>query len=164
MMNLAIVTDCTDNNRRSAPPVTETRATTPQGSPVFPPGRYGRRRQPRRRRPALRVALLVLVVLAGSLIALRMYRMYGDPLYDAQLIRYTGITDSQVVVDFRVNVPPGGAAVCAVRARDYAGAEVGRAQAPARAEPGARVAVARYVLATTARPFIGEVVRCRAAG
>ncbi|HEX8628090.1 MAG TPA: DUF4307 domain-containing protein [Catenuloplanes sp.] len=143
--------------------MTETHATPAAGPPVFPPGRYGRRRE-RRRRPALAVVLAMGVLIAGTLIAVRLYRLYGDPLYDAQLIGYTGITDTQVVVDFRVNLPPGGAAVCALRARSYDGVEVGRVEVPVRAEPQRRLAVAREVVRTTARPFIGEVVRCRPAG
>ena len=33
--------------------MTETHATLPPGAPAFPPGRYGRRREPGRRRPLL---------------------------------------------------------------------------------------------------------------
>ncbi len=144
--------------------MSETHATTPAGAPVFPPGRYGRRRERRRRRPWLTAVLVAAVVVAGVVIAYQQYRLYGDPAYDAQVIRYTGITDTQVVVDFRVNVPVGASAVCVLRARSYEGAEVGRAEVPVSAAPGARQITASYVLATTARPFIGEVVRCRSAG
>jgi Domain of unknown function (DUF4307) len=111
------------------------------------------------------MALLVaLVIAAGLLVAFRLYRLYGDPTYDAQVIRYSGITDTAVVVDFQVNVPPGGAARCVLRARSYDGAEVGRAEATVTAPAGHRRAVARHTVATSARPFIGEVVGCRAAG
>ncbi|OKI87694.1 DUF4307 domain-containing protein [Micromonospora sp. CB01531] len=144
--------------------MSETHATIAPGAPVFPPGRYGRRREPGRRRPLL-LALSVAVLLAVlGLVATKLYTQYGDPEYRAQVITYTGITDSRVMVDFRVTVPPGGSATCVLRARTHDGAEVGRAEATVTASPGERHVTARHEVATTARPFIGEVVRCRPAG
>ena len=137
---------------------------TPATAPVFPPGRYGRRRAPRARRRWLVPVLAALVVAAGVWAAARLYDQYGDPAYDARVVRYTGITDTGVAVDFTVRVPPGGSARCVLRARAYDGAEVGRAEVTVRAAPGGRTAAGRHTVATTARPFIGEVVRCRAAG
>ncbi|MEV4488806.1 DUF4307 domain-containing protein [Micromonospora coxensis] len=144
--------------------MTETHATIPSGAPVFPPGRYGRRREPGRRRPVL-VWLMVAAVVAGlSLVALQQYARYGDPDYDAEVITYTDITDTGVRVDFRVTVPEGGTAVCLLRARSHDGAEVGREEVPVDAAPGERHLTVQHRVATTARPFIGEVVRCRPAG
>ncbi|GGM20027.1 hypothetical protein GCM10011608_00780 [Micromonospora sonchi] len=141
--------------------MTETHATLSPGAPVFPPGRYGRRREPRRRRPVLTTLLVVATVAALTMVSVRLYRQYGDPMYDAQVISYSDITDTQVVVDFRVHLPDGGSAVCALRARDHAGAEVAREEVPVTATEGQSHVVVRHRLATTARPFIGEVVRCR---
>jgi hypothetical protein len=141
--------------------VTETHATTPPGAPVFPPGRYGRRRAPHRRRPVVMALLLAAALAAGSLLAVRLYGMYGDPTYDAQVITYTDITDAQVVVVFRVTVPEGGSAVCLVRARSRDGAEVGRAEVRVDAAPGEKRPTVSHRLATTGRPMIGEVLRCR---
>lgn len=144
--------------------MSETHATIAPGAPVFPPGRYGRRREPGRRRrlvPVLWGAVLLAVL---GLVAAKLYTQYGDPDYRAQLITYTGITDSRVVVDFRVTVPPGGSATCVLRARAHDGAEVGRAETTVRARPGERHVTARQEVTTTARPFIGEVLRCRPAG
>ncbi|MFG2060547.1 DUF4307 domain-containing protein [Micromonospora sp. NPDC048871] len=141
--------------------MTETHATIPPGAPVFPPGRYGRRREPRRRRPLLTALLLVVLVAALTAVSVRLYRQYGDPAYGAQVITYTDITDRQVVIDFRVNLPEGGSAVCLLRARDNAGAEVAREEVPVSAAQGERQVTVRHRLATSARPFIGEVVRCR---
>jgi hypothetical protein len=140
--------------------VTETNATTPPGTPVFPPGRYGRRREPGRQ-GRLVVALAALAVVAVAVaLAVRLYRQYGDPAYDPQLLRYSGITDSQIVVTFRVNTPPGKRATCVVRARSGDGAVVGRADV---AVPADQPEVT-YRLATTARPVTGEVIRCRPVG
>lgn len=139
----------------------ETPTTSPTAAPVFPPGRYGHRRAGRRRRPW--VAALLVAVLLGVMVAVsfRLYRQYGDPNYDAQVITYTQITETQVVIDFRVTVPEGGSAVCVLRARSKDGAEVGREELRVAAEPGQRHLTARHRLATTARPIIGEVLRCR---
>ncbi|MEU4378892.1 DUF4307 domain-containing protein [Micromonospora echinofusca] len=144
--------------------MTETHATLEPGAPAFPPGRYGRRREPGRRRPLLAVLLAVAMVAVMTLVAVRLYRQYGDPNYDAEVITYTGITDSQVLVDFRVTVPEGGSAVCLVRARDRDGAEVGREEVTVTARPGQRHVSTQHRLTTTARPFIGEVMRCRPPG
>ncbi|MEU7587066.1 DUF4307 domain-containing protein [Micromonospora sp. NPDC049230] len=143
--------------------MTETHATISAGAPVFPAGRYGRRRAPGGERRRTLLAALVLLALVGTLtvISVRLYRQYGDPVYDAQVITYTDITDTQVVVDFRVTVPAGGSAVCVLRARDRAGAEVARDQITVTAQPGNRHVTTRHRLSTTARPFIGEVLRCR---
>jgi hypothetical protein len=118
--------------------VTETHATLEPNAPVFPPGRYGRRRAPRRRRPVL-AALLVIAVVATL----------------------TAVSVDQVVVDFRVNLPDGASTVCVLRARDHAGAEVAREEVPVTAARGQRHVTVRHRLVTSARPFIGEVVRCR---
>lgn len=143
--------------------MTETHATTTAGAPVFPPGRYGRRRAPGRRRPWLTALLLAVVLAALSLAAVRLYQRYGDPTYDAQVITYTDVTDTGILVDFQVTVPPGGSALCLLRARSVDGAEVAREQVTVTARPGERAVRAQHRLATSARPFIGEVVRCRAA-
>lgn len=142
--------------------MTETHATNPPSAPVFPSGRYGRRREPGRRRPLVPVVLAVVLVAALGLATVRLYNQYGDPTYDAQVITYTDITDSQVVIDFRVTVPAGGSAVCLLRARSSDGAEVGHEEVTVTARPGERQVTAQHRLATSARPFIGEVLRCRA--
>lgn len=86
--------------------MTETHATISPGAPVFPAGRYGRRRAPGGKRRRTMLAALVLLALVATLtvISVRLYRQYGDPVYDAQVITYTDITDNQVLVDFRVTV------------------------------------------------------------
>ncbi|MFD2764129.1 DUF4307 domain-containing protein [Micromonospora eburnea] len=144
--------------------MSETHATIAPGAPVFPPGRYGRRRNPGRRRPVLRALLVAVLLAAMGLVAAKLYNQYGDPEYRAEVITYTGITDSRVVVDFRVTLPPGGSATCLLRARAHDGAEVGHTEVVVNAEPGARHATVRHEVPTSARPFIGEVLRCRPAG
>ena len=137
--------------------------TTPTGAAVFPPGRYGRRREPRRRRPWLVAVLVAALLLVAAVAIVPLYRKYGDPTYDAQVITYTGITDTRIDVTFRVTVPRGGSAICLVRARSRDHGEVGHEEVRADAAPDARTAIVTHRLVTTSRPMIGEVVRCRAA-
>ncbi|MFB6393905.1 DUF4307 domain-containing protein [Polymorphospora lycopeni] len=143
--------------------MTETRATTQPGASMFPPGRYGRRREARRTRPWIVGALVAVLVIGGLGLSVRLYRMWGDPTYDAKVITYTEITDRQILVDFQVTVPEGGSAVCVLRARSRDGAEVAREEVRVDAPAGEKHPVVRHRLATSARPMIGEVMRCRAA-
>jgi len=164
-MDSVILADAADNNARRYPPVTETHATISPGAPVFPTGRYGRRRASGggRRRTLLAALALLALLAALSLISVRLYQQYGDPNYRAEVITYTDITDTQMVLDFRVTVPAGESAVCVLRARDRAGAQVAREEITVTAAPGERHLTVRHRLSTTARPFIGEVLRCRPA-
>jgi Domain of unknown function (DUF4307) len=139
--------------------VTETNATTPTGAPVFPPGRYGRRRAPRRRRRWVVAALTVAAVVVGLVVALRLHQQYGTGPYDAELVRYSDVTDTQVVVQFRVHLPAGEAATCTVRARNRAGLEVGRATVRVPAGRDRRPLVT-HRLATRERPVTGEIQGC----
>jgi hypothetical protein len=106
------------------------------------------------------VFILVGVLVAILALTVALYLRFGDPAYRAQVVSYTDVTDEQIVIKFRVRLPDGEGAVCAVRARSRDGAVVGRADVPV---PAGRTEVT-YRLATTARPFVGEVTRCRADG
>lgn len=143
--------------------MTETNATPP--APGFPPGRYGRRREPRHRprwvRLATLAALLAAVVLAGTVAAAVLARQYGPGRpYQPTVERYYNITDSQVVVEFTVAVPAGETAICAVRARGEHGREVGREEVRVTPPPGVGRPRVVHRLATTERPATGEVQRC----
>jgi hypothetical protein len=163
-MDPAILADRSDRKLRRIRPVTETHATPPSGAPVFPPERYGRRRSTEPRRPWL-VAMLALAALAvTSLIAVRLYQMYGNPHYDATVITYTDVTDSHLVITFRVTVPAGQSASCVLRARARDGAEVGRADVRVAAKPGETNVTTSHQLPTSRAAFVGEVLRCRPAG
>ena len=143
--------------------MTETNAT-PAPSLAFPPGRYGRRREPRPHRWWRRTLFAVLVagvLLAGTAVALTLGQQYGTGRpYGATVVQFHDITDSQVVVEFTVVVPEGETAVCAVRARNSAGAEVGREEVRVDPPPGERQPRVTHTLNTTERPVTGEVQRC----
>jgi hypothetical protein len=129
-------------------------------APVFPPGRYGRRREPVRTPRWLPVALLVPVVLAMLLLAGYLYRQYGDPAYRVTVLSQGGITDTSVTVTFSVHKRDGGPAVCRVRAKSYAGAEVGYGDVTV---PAGTDVTVHYTVATSARPYAVDVPGCHAA-
>jgi hypothetical protein len=158
-MDSAILADRTDTFRTRGPLVSETRAT----NPVFPPGRYGRRRDGRRRLLAP-IILAVVVAIVAVLLAVRLYGQYGDPAYDAQIVGWSEVTDTRMTIEFTVRVPAGGSATCGLRARSYDGAEVGRRTVTVTAKSAERTIKASETVQTTERAAVGEVLRCAAAG
>ena len=138
--------------------MSETRATTP----VFPPGRYGRRRGAKRP-PVVGITAAVLVVAACVLLAVRLYHSYGQTDYQAQVVGWQKPTDQQTVIKFTVRVPAGGAASCVLRARDFNGNEVGRRTVVVRAQGADTGIDAEEAVPTTARASVGEVVGCQSA-
>jgi hypothetical protein len=139
--------------------VSETRTT----DPVFPPGRYGKRRSGRRR-PELPIVVLVLVVGASLVLSVRLFQQYGQTDYDPQIVGWSEPSATVLTIEFKVRVPAGGAAECVLRARDYDGFEVGRRTVVVRADGDAKSIDAREDVPTTARASVGDVVNCRAAG
>ncbi|HWS33413.1 MAG TPA: DUF4307 domain-containing protein [Actinoplanes sp.] len=139
--------------------MSETHAT----APVFPPGRYGRRREggPRRLLPI--VWTLVFALGLGG-ITWGYYARYGNTDYTADIIGWDEPSDREMVIEFRVRVPAGGAAMCMLRARDYDGFEVGRraVTVPGPADGGS--VEVRESVPTETRGSVGDVMGCRAAG
>jgi hypothetical protein len=137
--------------------VTETPPAT-GGAPVFPPGRYGRRRSPRTRARRLPV-LTVLGALLGLVLTVLLYVRFGAATYQPSVLGFE-LADDHVTVRFEVHKPADRAAVCRVRARALAGNEVGAADV---AVPTGNPVVVTYTLPTTAKPVSAEVPRCAAA-
>jgi hypothetical protein len=159
-MDPAILADPTDNKRTRGRQVSETRATTP----VFPPGRYGRRREGGRRK---RLPMIVAAVLAG-IAALGLtwayYQKFGQTDYSPEIVGWNEPTDAQMVIKFRVRVPAGETASCMLRARDYQGYELGVRTVTVPAAPGGGEVVVTESVPTTARGSVGDVMSCRPAG
>ena len=88
-MDPAILADPTDRKRTRGGQVSETHTT----HPVFPPGRYGRRRAGRRK-PVLPIVVLVLVVAASLVISFKLYQRYGGTDYDPQIVGWQQPTDT----------------------------------------------------------------------
>ena len=129
---------------------------------MFPPGRYGRRREPRpaRRRWVTPVAITIVVVIMG-LIAVRLFTQYGNDRFAPTLVGTSGITDSSITVRFRVQKPGGEAASCTVQALAYNGAQVGQAQVPV---PAGDDVTVTYRLVTTGKAYAAEIPTCEQAG
>ncbi|MGK5680966.1 DUF4307 domain-containing protein [Actinoplanes sp. URMC 104] len=138
--------------------MSETRTT----DPVFPPGRYGRRRSGRRR-PVLPIVALVLVIAASVLLSVKLFQQYGQTDYDPQIVGWEEPSATVMTIKFKVHVPEGGAAECILRARDYDGFEVGRRTVVVRAGAGESTIDAREDVPTKSRASVGDVIRCRAA-
>jgi hypothetical protein len=141
--------------------MTETTATAAGPSDVadvvFPPGRYGRRREPRRHRRWVPATLTALVVVAGVAAAVRM----GDTLgveYDSRVQSFE-LGDDAVTITFEVYRPAGEDVVCRLRSRDFAGAEVGVAEVHLPASSETRT-VTTYTLPVAGVPNTAEVQRC----
>jgi hypothetical protein len=158
-MDPAILADPTDNKRMRGRQVSETRTT----APVFPPGRYGRRRSGRRR-SVLPLAVLALVIVASLVVSVKLYQRFGQTDYDAQIVGWSEPSDKEMVIQFRVRVPDGRAASCVLRARDYDGFEVGRRTVVVRPAEGGTSVEAKESVTTTARGSVGDVIGCQPAG
>ena len=126
---------------------------------MFPPGRYGRRREPIRRRWVLPVVLAA-VVAVMALLAVKLYTQYGTPQYSPTVLSLANVTNTSVTVEFRVQ-KPSAAAVCTVNAEAKDGSVLGTSDVPV--PVGTEVTVT-YTITTTGRPFIAEVPGCTAAG
>jgi hypothetical protein len=126
---------------------------------AFPDGRYGRRRAPKRRRPAVTVALTCAVVAAGLVASWRLSELYGQNEVSERLLGFDDSVPGQVTVEFEVYKPAGEGATCAVRSRDLAGAEIGYAEVEIPADDATHVETA-YTLAVEGQPNTGEVLRC----
>lgn len=154
--NPTILADRSD--RKTAVP--ETPAITATPTPLFPPGRYGRRREPRRARRWPVAALAALALVASLAVAVRLYQQYGDSTYEPHVTGITDLTGTGGTVEFTVTVPAGTAAVCTVRARASSGEEVGRDRVEVRAQAGESRVTVVHRLTTTARPRVVEVPGC----
>jgi len=110
------------------------------------------------------VVIGIVVLLGGLAVSVKLYRQYGAAEYQARVVSVSEFTDHGVTVTFEVRLPSGTDARCAVRARDRAGAEVGRAQVTVRGPASAGSVWTTYDLVTSGRGYIVEVVRCGPAG
>jgi hypothetical protein len=123
-----------------------------------PPGRYD---QPRRLGQRLAAVVLGVLVL-GFLAALgrQFWLRTTTDQVRTQVLAYEVLGDDAVRVEFSVD-PPGERVWCLVRARNEAGAEVGRAFVPVDPDGDGTVRV-EHVLPTSDVPVTGEVTRCLA--
>lgn len=159
-MDSAILADPTVNKRTRGRQVSETRATTP----VFPPGRYGRRRETGRRRPLPLIVAGVVVGIVAIALSWAYYQKFGQTDYSPEIIGWNEPTDTQMVIKFRVRVPDGEIAACVLRARDYQGYELGTRTVNVPARSGGGEIVVTESVPTSARGSVGDVMSCRPVG
>jgi len=158
-MDSAILADPTDKKRTRGHQVSETHTT----NPVFPPGRYGRRRDGRRR-SVLPIVILALVIAASVLLSVKLYQRYGQTDYQPQIVGWQEPSDTTMTIKFTVRVPAGKSAECVLRARDYGGYEVGtRTVVVKPADPGATTIEAEETVTTSKRGSVGDVMSCQPA-
>jgi hypothetical protein len=106
-------------------------------------------------------AVGALVLVAGVLIAVKLYRQYAQAPYQVNIVSVTDLTDHAVTVTFDVTTPPGGGAACTVVAHTREGEQVGLAEINVPPGPaGQTTTQVTYTLATTKRPITGEVPGC----
>ncbi len=137
--------------------------TTIHSAPVFPPGRYGRRRDPvyQRRRRWVTWFMGALVIALGLAIAVKLYRQYEQAPYEVTMINIRDISDTGVTVTFDVTVPQGEGATCTIQGHTRDGRLVGRAEVDAiPVDAAQRTIRVTYTLETTGRPVTGEVPGC----
>jgi hypothetical protein len=155
----AIVTDTSDNNGEGHF-VTTTR-TRDSEAPVFPPGRYGRRRDPRLARRRALPLVLVLGAVVGLVVAIALYQQYSPAQYQGQLLSFQVRSASQAEFRLQVSKPAGQRAECSVQALAYDHTPVG--QTDVEIPPGSSDSTSVTVTAslrTSARAYTGEVVGC----
>ena len=127
---------------------------------AFPPGRYGRRRDPRRQARRLPVVLAVAGALLGLLLTAVLYARHGNPPYRPTVVGYE-LTDGAATVRLKVHKPAGRASVCHVRALRRDGAEAGAADVPLPDGPDVEVT---HRFATTGRADVVQVTGCGTPG
>ncbi len=127
---------------------------------VFPPGRYGRRREPKRAPRWTPVTLLAVGLVALFWLTLRLYTQYGANRYDPGPVRYGPVSDSQVTVTFDLRKPPSRTVTCRLRALDRTGAETGYAEV--HVGTGDPVTTT-YTIHTKARAVLVDILGCAAA-
>ncbi|MGC9666782.1 DUF4307 domain-containing protein [Planosporangium sp. 12N6] len=129
-------------------------------TPAFPPGRYGRRREPRAPRRSLATLVAIAGAFVGLILAVVLYQRYGTPDARPQVVHFD-LADNQATVRFEVHKPSGRPAVCHVRSRDRLGAEIGAADVPV---PAGNPVTVTYTLHTNGTPVSAEVPVCRLTG
>ena len=135
---------------------------TNSDGPMFPPGRYGRRRGSGTHRPRWVVPVIVLAIIAimGAL-TVKLYRQYGSPQFRPTVLKLTNATNDSLDVTFTVAKPDGSPATCTVDALARNGGALGTAEVPVPSGKNVQVTV---TIKTTARAYGAQVPSCRATG
>jgi hypothetical protein len=131
-----------------------------KGSPQPPPTRYGRGRFPRAARTRIVVALAVLGVAAGAVVAVIGYQRLGHSDVEGTLAGYRLIDPQTVSVTISVTrLDPSRPVDCIVRVRAKDGSETGRREVlvPPGSEPTVQVTT---IVKSSQPPVMGDVYGC----
>jgi hypothetical protein len=131
-----------------------------KGSPQPPPTRYGRGRLPRAARTRIVVALAVLGVAAGAVVAVIGYQRLGRSDVEGTLAGYRLIDPQTVSVTISVTrLDPSRPVDCIVRVRAKDGSETGRREVlvPRGSEPTVQVTT---IVKSSQPPVMGDVYGC----
>ncbi len=131
-----------------------------EGSPQPPPTRYGRRVFPRASRTRVVVALAVLGVAAGAVVAVIGYRQLGRSDVEGTLAGYRLVDPETVSVTISVTrLDPSRPVDCIVRVRAKDGSETGRREVlvPPASEPTVQVTI---IVKSSKPPAMGDVYGC----
>lgn len=125
-----------------------------------PAGRYGRRRLSGPQRRWIAVALAVLVVVAGVIVAVVASGLFGSPEVRGELAGYRLVDDQTVEVTISVTrEDPSRPVACIVRARSIDGSETGRREVLVAPSSEATVQVTTIVKASR-EPVVGDIYGC----
>ncbi|ART68556.1 hypothetical protein BTO20_08185 [Mycobacterium dioxanotrophicus] len=125
-----------------------------------PVARYGRQSQPRRNRRWVLVALLALVVVAGTILAVAAWHKFANNDVKGELTAYELVGDDSVSVTIGVTRPdPSRPVVCIVRARSIDGGETGRREILVGPSTQKTVQVTA-VVKSSKPPVVGDVYGC----
>jgi uncharacterized protein DUF4307 len=128
---------------------------------MFPPDRYGHRRDPNARRPRWVIPVIAVAIIAITAgLAVKLYNQYGSSTYTPTVIKLTNATNGSIDVTFRVQKSNGSPATCTVDALASNGAALGTAEVPVPAGTNVQVTT---TIKTTARAYIAQVPSCRSA-
>lgn len=127
-------------------------------APVFPPGRYGRRRSVRTYPRWVVPALVAVVVVVGLGIAGKLYTTFGGDHVEGRVLRYAVVSDREIRVEFEVSGSRATPVRCAVRSRAQDGSEVGRTEITV--PEGDSVITRTVTLTTSKRAVSGEEAGC----
>lgn len=132
----------------------------PDPAALPPESRYGRRRIPAARRRRIGIALGVLVVAAGVVLAFIGYQRFGAHDVEGAIDSYQVLDDQTVSVTINVTrEDPSRPVSCIVRARSHDGAETGRREilVPPSGSTGVQVTT---TVKSYKRPFVGDIYGC----
>lgn len=137
-----------------------TMTETAQLPPTPPPARYGRQRRARSPRRRVVIAVTVLAIAAGTVIAVVGYQRFSRAEVAGKMVGYQLLDERTVAVTISVTrQDPATPVACIVRARAKDGSETGRREVliPASSQP---TVVVTTRVTSSKPPVVGDIYGC----